>query len=54
MKPDTIATACSCVLVVCVATLIAMAAFRVSSPPMFGIAIGVGTVAAIIGARQPA
>lgn len=54
MKPDTISTACSYVLVACITTCVVMALFRVECRPMFGIAIGVGTVAAIIGARQSA
>lgn len=54
MKPDAISTACSYIVVACATTCIVMAMFRVECRPMVGIAIGVGTVAAIIGARQPA
>jgi len=43
---------CAAVLVACVFLLVFMAAFKVAVAPI-GLLVGVGTVAAIIGARQP-
>lgn len=54
MKPDTIATACAFILVACIAVALSLWMLDVNSNAMIGIALGVGTVAAIIGGRQPA
>ena len=53
MKPDTISTARSVILVACVFVLVVMAALKADRNYVL-LTVGLGTVAAIIGARQPA